>query len=159
MIFGDSPQDFHRLLEVEPGKRGDFDLPRWYRIVVSLNNIKISRVDSENFTKTTPVAQGIFANGGKRRTRSLVNLWLPKKQKRFQGEALFQSMKGPAASEVLLSTQLEVLRSGKKYPVFISASPEYLHLGAVMNGQMIPDLLATPPAFQEESLGLSGWFE
>jgi hypothetical protein len=119
-----------------------------------LNRFSIYAVEQPNRTLRGTAR---FTDGGKRRHKQLVSLWLPSDQTLLPGlESSFAVLLGPASTEVQQQGTF-VFRNQdgneQKIPITIQTSPRHFQISTVHEGILYPDLLP------HDSYGriISGW--
>lgn len=124
-----------------------------FSIHLSLNSLIVEMSENSDSPKIR-VGTAEFADGGQRRHKQLVTLWLPQTQKAFPNLPNYvSSLLGPAGSEVQHSAVFKMEGSSKEKAIFVQASPRYVQIGGASETGIIPDLLPE----SAHGLVLSGW--
>ncbi len=97
-----------------------------------------------------------FTDGGQRRHKQMVSLWLPSDQTLLPGLAGHSVLLGPASTEVMQQGTLVIPEAGnteRKVPITVQISPRYFQISTAHEGRLYPDLLP------HDSYGrvISGW--
>ena len=130
------------------------DSEECFQIFWDLNRFSIYTKDSDR-----RILRGTarFDDGGKRRHKQMVSLWLPSNQTLLPGLTSGHSvLLGPASTEVQQQGTLVIPEGGgteRKIPITVQISPRFFQISTVHEGTLYPDLLP------HNSYGwmISGW--
>lgn len=149
-IFFPGVVDFQSCArDLNPNLFRIFDVSTDYKCVgvfADLNSIKVwTRVSDgsdQNF-----IGEGKFADGGKRRYRSMMTLHLPEVRSVYLKVLDFiHTLKGPESTEVLQDVSFQV--NGRERSLFLQRDPQYFQIGGVIDGKIIPDLYSEGSAWK-----------
>ncbi len=118
---------------------------------------RFSIYTGESRDSRTLRASARFTDGGKRRHKQIVSLWLPSDQVLIPKLATDQGVLfGPASTEIQQQGELIVSNSDgskRKVPMTIQVSPRFFQVSTLHEGKIYPDLLPYDSANRK----ISGW--